>query len=210
MFCSVEKPQAAWKGKLRQASRELHRWYRNLIYSLIEIIILGAAATVIFITVVSFIKALWHLYLQTPVGRKFVSDASLMVNPTLAEFLSKDLILFSVEVTATALIANLIIAAICQVLAVRRIFYERRGLANRIIWVLLFISVSAQILSERSQVDFPIAIWLSVLPSLCMFATCLTVCARLLPELTPIGILELTRRFRNFVIRPEKKDTLTA
>jgi hypothetical protein len=203
MFNFVEKPQAVWRRKLRQAGRELHRWYRNLIYSLIEIIILCAATTVIFITVVSFIKALWHLYLQTPVGRKFVSDASLMVNPTLAEFLSKDLVLFPIEVTATALIANLIIAAICQVLAVRRIFYEGRGLANRIMWVLLFITVSAHILSDRSQVDFPIAIWLSVLPSLCMFATCLTVCARLLPELTPIGILELTRRFKNFVTRPE-------
>jgi magnesium-transporting ATPase (P-type) len=203
MFNSVEKPQAIWKRKLRQAGRELHRWNRNLIYSLIEIIILCAATTVIFIAVVSFLKAMWHLYLQTPVGRKFVSDASLVANPTLAELLSKDLILFSVEVTATTLIAGLIIAAICQVLAVRRIFYEGRGLANRIMWVLLFITVSAHILTDRSQIDFPIAIWLSVLPSLCMFATCLTVCARLLPELTPIGILEMTRRFRSFVTSPE-------
>jgi hypothetical protein len=146
MFNSVEKPQAIWKRKLRQAGRELHRWNRNLIYSLIEIIILCAATT---------------------------------------------------------LIAGLIIAAICQVLAVRRIFYEGRGLANRIMWVLLFITVSAHILTDRSQIDFPIAIWLSVLPSMCMFATCLTVCARLLPELTPIGILEMTRRFRSFVTSPE-------
>ncbi|MGD2185719.1 MAG: hypothetical protein PVI71_06310 [Desulfobacterales bacterium] len=203
LLYSAQNAKPVWKRKLRQAVRAFGIWYRNLIYSLIEIMILCAASTVIFITVVSFLKALWHLYLQTPVGRKFVSGGSVLANPTLAELLSKDLILFSVEVTATTLIASLIIAAISQVLAARRIFYEGRGLANRLMWILLFITVSAHILTVRSQVDFPTAMGLSILPSLCMFTTCLTICARLLPELTPIGILELTRRLMNFMSRSE-------
>jgi hypothetical protein len=200
---SAEKPCALWKHKLRRANREVQRWNRIFIYSSIEIMILCAATTVIFISVFSFLKALWHLYLHTPVGRKFALDASLLANFSLAELLNKDLVLFSVEVTATTLSACLILSAICQMLAVRRIFYEGRGLANRIVWGLLFIAVSAHILTDRSQLDFPVAIGLSMIPSICMFATCLTVSARLLPELTPSALLELARKFMNFLSDPE-------
>ena len=200
---STQNPRPLWKRKLKRAGREIGIWYRNLIYSLIEILILGAATAVIFATLILFLKALWHMYLQTPVGRKLTSDMSFLAQHSLAQLLDKDLVLFSVEVTVTALITGLIVSAGCQLLALRRIFYEGRGYTNRLMWILLFITVSAHILTDRSQIDFPVAIGLSVIPSLCMFATCLTVCARLLPELTPAAILELSRRLMNFVSRPE-------
>ena len=200
---SAEKPRLVWKRKLQRAGREFRIWYRNLIYSLIEIMILGAATAVIFITVFSFLKALWYMYLRTPVGRKFTSDASLLANYSLAQLLNKDLMLFSIEVTVTALFACLLVSAICQILALRRFFYEGRGFANRFIWILVFSAASAYGLANTSPNDFTVAFALSFLPSMCMFATCLTVSARLLPELTPAGILELTRRFMNFVTHPE-------
>jgi hypothetical protein len=200
---TVEKPQAPWKRKLRQAGREIQTWNRTLIYSLIEMTILCAATTVIFMAVLLFLKVMWHLYLQTPVGYKFASNACLLSNYTLAQLLSKDLMLFSIEITATTLIACLILSAICQVLAVRRLFYEGRGLANRIVWLLVFMIVSADTLTERSQLDFPIAVGLCIVPSMCMFATCLTVSDRLLPEFTPVALLELTRKFKSFITRSE-------
>jgi hypothetical protein len=200
---SVQKPPAFWKHRLLRAGREIQIWNRNLIYSLVEMMILCAATTVVFMAVFSLLKAMWHLYLQTPVGHRFASNASLLSNYTVAQLLSKDLVLFSLEVTATTLIACLMLSAICQLLAIRRLFYEGRGLANRIMWLLLFMTVSAYILTGRSQLDFPIAIGLCLLPSMCMFATCLTVSDRLLPELTPFAFLELTRKLMRFITRPE-------
>jgi len=200
---SAQNPLPLWKRKLLRAGREFGTWYRNLIYALIELLILFAATAVIFVTVISFLKALWHLYLQTPMGRRFTSDMSLLAHHSLAQLLDKDLMLFSIEVTVTALIAGLIVSAICQLLALRRIFYEGRGFAYRFLWVFVFSGASAYGLFSTSHKDFPVAFALCFLPSLCMFATCLTVCARLLPELTPAGVLELTRRFVTFVSRPE-------
>jgi hypothetical protein len=198
-----QNSQPVWKRKLQHAGREFGTWYRNLIYSLVEILILGAATAVIFVMVISFLKALWHMYLQTQVGRKFTLDMSLLTDHSLAQLLDKDLMLLSVEVTVTALVACLTVSAICQILALRRLLYEGHGFANRFMWILVFCAASAYGLFSSSHMDFPVAFALCFLPSMCMFATCLTISARLLPELTPAGVLELTRRFVNFVSRPE-------
>jgi hypothetical protein len=188
---------------LLRAGREIQIWNRNLIYSLVEMMILCAATTIIFMAMLAFSKALWHIYLLTPVGQKFASNASLLSNYTLAHLLSKDMAFFSLEVTATTLIACLMLSAICQLLSVRRLLYEGRGMAARFIWLLLFITVSAYILTGRSEFEFPSAVGLCVLPSVCVSATCLTVSDRLLPELTPGAFLELTRKLMCFITRPE-------
>jgi hypothetical protein len=200
---SVQNPQPVWKRKLQRVGREFGIWNRNLFYSMVEILILCAATAIIFVTVISFLKVLWHMYLQTPVGRKFTMDMSLLAEHRLAQLLDKDLMLFSIEVTVTALVACLALSAICQMLALRRLLYEGHGLVNRFMWAFVFSAASAYGLFCNSHNDFPVAFAICFLPSMCMFATCMTVSARLLPELTPGGVLELTRRFIDFVIRPE-------
>lgn len=197
---SAQNPQPVWKHKLQRAGREFGIWNRSLFYSLVEILILCATTVIIFVTVISFLKVLWHLYLQTPLGRKFTAEMSLLAECRLAQLLDKDLMLFSIEVTVTALLACLALSAICQVLALRRLLYEGHGIVNRFLWTLVFSAASAYSYSHN---DFPVAFAICFLPSICMFATCMTVSARLLPELTPAGVLELTQRFINFVSRPE-------
>ena len=94
LFQSTPNPQPVWIRKLRQAGRKFINWYRTLMYSLMELAILFAATVVIFGAVVTFLKALWYCYLQTPVGRKFISGTTVLKNQTLAELLNKDLLVF--------------------------------------------------------------------------------------------------------------------
>jgi hypothetical protein len=101
------------------------------------------------------------------------------------------------------LVACLALSAVCQVLALRRLLYEGHGLVNRFVWTIVFSGASAYGLFSYAHYDFPVAFALCAVPSMCMFATCMTVSARLLPELTPAGVLELTHRFINFVTRLE-------
>ena len=203
LFQSTPNPQPVWIRKLRQAGRKFINWYRTLMYSLMELAILFAATVVIFGAVVTFLKALWYCYLQTPVGRKFISGTTVLKNQTLAELLNKDLLVFSVEIAGATLIACLLTSAVFQMLAMHRFFYEGRGVTNRLIWLFVFSAASAYNLASTSDFDFSIALALCILPSLCMFTTCIKISANLLPELTPVGILELTRRFMNFVASPE-------
>ena len=203
LFQSTPNTQPVWIRKLRRAGRNFAIWYRTLMYSLMELAILFAATVVIFGAVVTFLKALWYCYLQTPVGRKFVSGTTVLKNQTLAELLNKDLVYFSVEIAGATLIACLIAGAVCQMLAIRRFFYEGRGVGNRLVWLFVFSVASAYHLVKTSHFNFSTALALCILPSLCMFTTCLKISANLLPELTPVGIHELTRRFVNFVTSPE-------
>lgn len=192
-------------SKLRRAARRFRIWLRNLIYSVIEIIILFTATAVLMGTLLSFIKALWYLYLETPVGRKYTAKFSVLTTHVMSELVRKDLVLFSLEITACALITCLMVSATIQLLAVRRYFYEGRGLTNRMVWIALFSAGSAFNLARISQIEWSTAVAISILPSLCLFASCLAIAAKLLPELTIVGTFKITKRLINFMRDRRKK-----
>jgi hypothetical protein len=194
-------------SKLRRAARRFRIWLRNLIYSVIEIIILFTATAVLMGTLLSFIKALWYLYLETPVGRKYTAKFSVLTTHVMSELVRKDLVLFSLEITACALITCLMVSATIQLLAVRRYFYEGRGLTNRMVWIALFSAGSAFNLANISQIEWSTAVAISILPSLCLFASCLAIAAKLLPELTIVGTFKITKRLINFM-RDRRKKTI--
>jgi hypothetical protein len=92
--------------------------------------------------------------------------------------------------------ACLIASAICQLLAMRRYFYEGRGLLNRIIWLALFAAAAAYILQRNSGVDIKLAFGVVIAPCLCLLSSCQNIAKRLLPELTPLALIDLIRRVK--------------
>ncbi len=200
LFYPSRKPEPLWKQKLRRAARHIQIWFRHLIYSLIEIIILFVAAGVLVGIILSFLEAFWYLYLQTPVGIKYTANPTISSAHLITQLFKKDLFAFSVEVTASAMAACLVISAASQLLAVRRYFYTGRGLLSRLVWLLLFSAASAFSLMQRVQLDPPVALGISTVPSLCLFTSCLNIAARLLPELTPFVIIDMIISLKNVVI----------
>jgi hypothetical protein len=199
---SAHKPVPVWKQKLGRAARAIQKWFRQLIYSLIEIAVLFTATAVLIGILLSFLEGFWYLYLQTPVGIKYATNPFRSSAHMLTQLFQKDLFLFSLEIATTALVVCLIIGAACQALAVRRYFYVGRGLLNRFIWLMLFSAAAAFTLVHTCQIDLQVAFGISIVPSLCLFSSCLNISARLLPELTPFGIWEIIIRLKSFLIHP--------
>ncbi len=191
-----------WKQKLSRAAHAIQNWFRQLIYSLIEIVILFTAIAVLVGLLLSFLEALWYLYLQTPVGIKYTTNPFRSSVHLLTQLFQKDLFWFSLEIATAVFTACLTISAACQVLAVRRYFYVGRGLLNRLIWLMLFSAAAAFILADLCQIDLQVAFGISIVPSLCLFSSCLNISARLLPELTPFGIREIIIDLKTFLIHP--------
>ena len=54
---SAQNPQPVWKRKLQRAGRAIQKWLRELIYSLIEIVILFTAMAVLVGILLSFLEA---------------------------------------------------------------------------------------------------------------------------------------------------------
>ena len=188
---SAQNPQPVWKRKLKRAGRAIQIWLRDLIYSLIEIGILFTATAVLVGILLSLLEAFWYLYLQTPVGIKYTADPAKLSPHLLTELFKQDLFLFSVEVAAAALTASLIISAAFQITALRRYFYVGRGLLNRFTVLLLFSAVAGFKLAHTGLVGLPVALGVSIVPSLCLFPSCMNISARILPELTPLGIIKI-------------------
>ena len=197
IFNPANKQQPLWKKHLQRAVRAIQKWFRQLVYSLIEIVILFTATAVLVGILLSFMEAFWYLYLQTPVGIKYTADPSRLSVHKLTQLIHKDLFLFSIEIAATALTACLMLSIACQVLAVRRYFYVGRGLINRVIWLLLFSAAAGYLLTHTSQIDLQLAIWVMIAPCLCLFSSCLNISNRLLPELTPFAIIDMIIRIKN-------------
>ncbi len=202
LFNSSSKQQSVWRQHLQRAACAVKNWIRRLIYSLIEIVILFTATAALVGILLSFVEAFWYLYLRTPVGIKYTADPSRSSVHLVSQLIQKDLFLFSVEIATATLAACLIMSAVCQLLAVRRYFYEGRGLLNRIIWLLLFSTAAAYILERNSQIDLPVAFGAAIAPCLCLVSSCHNISKRLLPELTPFAIIEMIISIKNAGVYP--------
>ena len=196
---TARNPQPAWKRKLKQASCAIQIWLREFIRSLIEIIILFAVTAVLAGILLSMLEAFWYLYLETPVGIKYTADPSRLSPHLLTQLFKRDLFLFSIEIATATLTACLVISAAFQILALRRYFYIGRGLLNRMIVLLLFSTAGAYKLAHTSQINLLVAFGISIVPSLCLFPSCMNISARILPELTPIGIIKIIINAKNFI-----------
>ena len=197
LFTSARQQQPGWKRHLQRGVRAIRIWFRELISAMIEIVILFIATAVLAGILLSFVEALWYLYLQTPVGMKYTADPSRSSVHLLTQLIQKDLFLLSVDVATAAMAACLIVSAICQLLALRRYFYEGHGLLNRVIWLALFGAAAAHVLERNSHIDLQLAFGVVIAPCLCLFSSCHNIARRLLPELTPFALMDLIRRIKN-------------
>jgi hypothetical protein len=199
---STQNPQPVWK----RACRAIQIWLRNLIYSLIEIAILFTATAVLAGILLSLLEAFWYLYLQTPVGIKYTAHPTRLSPHLLTRLFKQDLFLFSVEVATAALTASLILSAVFQITALRRYFYVGRGLLNRFTVLLLFSAAAGFKLAHTSPIDLPVALGVSIVPSLCLFPSCMNISARILPELTPLGIIKIIIKAIKLLIHSGGRD----
>ena len=124
----------------------------------------------------------------------------------MTQVFNQDLFLFSVDVAAAVLTACLAISAAFQILALRRYVYVGRGLLNRIVVLLLFSAAAGFKLAHAGSIDLPVAIGVSIVPSLCLFPSCMNISARILPEVTPLGIIKLIIKAKNFIFHTGDRD----
>jgi hypothetical protein len=57
------------------------------------------------------------------------------------------------------------------------------------------------------RIDPFAAFWVSIVPSLCLFPSCMNISARIFPELTPAGIMEIIINAKNFLTHSDDPAT---
>ena len=107
------------------------RWLRRALDGLIQLLLLLCVTWLGYSALLYACKALWNLYIETPVGRGFVSHYSSSAH-FIFEVLNLNLFQLSFSLNVLALKACPVIGAVCQISCITRYFYLSRGSIARI------------------------------------------------------------------------------
>ncbi len=132
-------------------------------------------------------KALWYFYTWTPVGQYYVEHFSDEADAIIWLTQMNPLLLVG-QVTLTAFICGLMVAAAAQFCHLIRYFFEPAGIFGKLLlWFLPTAALVAWIVSRQEPwPQFAIAFGLAVGPILCLLSSCLHLAKVVLPELGDI------------------------
>ncbi|NVM22173.1 MAG: hypothetical protein HWN68_10390 [Desulfobacterales bacterium] len=181
------KPALFERGKHTSTVKDFFlKWLRKLSDRLIRLLILSCITWLAYSALLYLCKALWSVYIETPVGRRFVSDFS----PTarvIFEVLSLDLLRLSFSINIAALKTCLLTGAVCQALSITRYFYLSRGLIARMVfWGGLCSALTSYDIWNFLDVNWRTAFLLVLPPTLPISVSCFKFTSELLPELSTI------------------------
>lgn len=158
------------------------RWLRRALDGLIQLLLLLCVTWLGYSALLYVCKALWNLYIETPMGRSFVSHYSSTARP-IFELLNLNLFHLSFSLNVVALKACLVIGAVCQISSITRYFYLSRGSIARIFfWGFLCSALTCYNIWNSLDINWHISFLLGLAPSLFLFGSCFKFTSELLPE----------------------------
>jgi hypothetical protein len=181
------------------------RWSHRLGDALLGYLVSLALALVAAWGLLHLMRAMWSIYIATPVGHQYLS----MEGPhaaTLQYLANMDLLTVAVLVTLCAAVVTLASGAMTQLLHLRRIFHEPFGwLANLFVWVAPLTATTGWLLHRQDAlIQWGVAYVLSFLPTLLLYNRGLDLAKAAVPELaTLLGTLAGFGRRREWPKRHE-------
>ena len=160
----------------------LQRYCRTFLNHLLQAILLVLIVTVGLLVLLYGSRVLWNLYLQTHIGQEFCLYYAGQAEAINAMF-ADNLLLLAWDVSTSAFLTCLTVAALCQVLHLTRYFYLSRGFFGKLLCfgvpLSFLVSLDFQGLGYMTRES---AIGLVLIPTLCMFTYCFKFTLDLLPE----------------------------
>ncbi len=159
------------------------KYFYKLIGTMIEAALLVSAAGLLSLFVYYTLGLLWYVYLDTPMGDKFIS-----LHPEMAETIfalsELDLLYFCAEVTLTAFVICFALSALCRFLHISHYLYLSLKLFGRLaFWGIPFTgAVSYYIKTEYGLNNWEITAFIVMIPTYLMFISCFRYSQKLIPE----------------------------
>ena len=175
-----------WKKQIPTGKNLGFKWLRRALDGLIQLLLLLCATWLGYSALLYVCRALWNLYIETPVGRTFVSHYSSSAH-SIFEVLNLNLFQLSFSLNVVALKTCLVIGAVCQICSITRYFYLSRGLIARIFfWGFLCSALTCYNMWNSLDMNWRTCFVLCLAPSLSLFGSCFKFTSELLPEFSTI------------------------
>lgn len=166
-------------------------WLRDVLDRILTILVCGAVAWAFGIFLLSTLEGLWHLYLETEVGKHYLQYYPFRVQ-MIYRIIHYSPVYFSLSVCLTVLKACLLVAAVARVSFFARGYYEHRPAVFKIaVWSPVCAAAAGWLLQEEFDVTFQFGLALAVVPTLFLFIPCFELAVKCLPEANLIQLFRL-------------------
>lgn len=182
LLSSLKKWESWWEEKIPDCRKSWVIWFRNVVEGFFALLLSGVISWLALAGFLYLGRMLWFLYIETPVGRTFVSHYGAIADPIFA--LSRlNPFSFSLSICTEALKACFLISAGCRFLSITRFFFMSRGLFVRVFfWGVMCAALTTYGLSGWLKLHWQGAFALGLIPSIILAGRCFEVASQILPE----------------------------
>ena len=190
MLVFLEKYLPAWRDSVRKFKRRFILWLHGVVASVCRLAIISCCVYILYWLFLSFVAGVWDIYQQTMIGQVFRANISPQLYELITDLLvDRDLSYLSYLVVVHVLVVSLLLGAVAQLLAIRRLFHQARGIFIYLLWTILCAKLSAGQLAQAIGIDTNTAFYVSLPPAAAIYGTSFTLCARLFPELNFLSLI---------------------
>lgn len=162
----------------------LFEWFRLVCRRSIRLAFLSGITVILYAGLLHAMNFLWMLYLETPVGKRFMSlhgdDISVIEGLQAESFLR-----LSFELVLIVVTVCLVFGAMSQVFLLIRLFYEGRGSLFRLtVWGVPSVALTAIAIFRTYDLGLEASFLLGLVPTIVVFQSCLRFTLGLLPDLS--------------------------
>ena len=171
-------------------------WLRLLWSKTVGLAFASGITVVLYAGLLYIVNLLWMIYIETPVGKRFLSLHIVDIR-AIEDLRVENFLMLSLEVILIVLMVCLVFGAVSQAFLLIRYFYEGRGFFYRlIVWGIPCVALTSVAISRTYEMG-PVASFLFVLvPTMVLFQSCLRFTPGLLPETSTVigGITTLVQK----------------
>jgi len=186
---AVRQRLAPWWARAQRVRRSAGRYRRFLLGDLASFALTSMLVVAVYAGVLYGARFWWAVFRETPVGAGY-SGFFLERASFIETFLDQTLWVLTLRLYLATVAVGLAVGIVGRFLLVKRYLYDFAGCPTRlVVWggpTLLGTSFWA---TEAFAIDLQSALILCALPTLGMFAQCLSVATRVCPEVTAVGRL---------------------
>ncbi len=158
-------------------------YLKTLANILIELTFLSIVSFVLCAALLYVGDMFWFLYLETPMGQKFVASFQDQAG-SIIEIFSFDILRFSIDLTVSALLVCIAVSCCSRLLHISRHLYLSGGFFSKLFfWGFpLTALVTLHICNSYGFEDYRIVGLFAAVPTFCLFMSCFKYSDQLLPE----------------------------
>lgn len=184
MLVFLEKYIPSWRDSVRKLKHRCALWLHRIVAAACRLAILSCCVCLLYWVLLSIAMGAWSLFQHTLIGQVFRTNVSVQLFELINDLLvNRDLLYLSYMVVGHVFVVSLLLGAVAQLLALRRLFHQARGVIIQTLWAILCAKLSAKPLATALALDISTAFYVSLPPTMLLYGTSFSLCARVFPEL---------------------------